>query len=58
MKGAPKEIMQYVDFTWKLLLEVEEQECINKQIEQDILPTNMKVGSLMEYHNNNLEEES
>jgi hypothetical protein len=30
MKGAPKEIMQYVEFTWKLLLEVEEQECINK----------------------------
>jgi hypothetical protein len=34
---APEEIMQYVEFIKKLLLEVEEQECINKQIKQDIM---------------------
>jgi hypothetical protein len=34
---VPKKILQYVEFTKKLLLEVEEQECINEQIKQDIL---------------------
>jgi len=58
VKVAPKEILQYVEFTQKLFSKVEEQECINKQIEQNILLTNMKMNNLMEDCNNNLEEES
>lgn len=50
--------MQYVKFTQKLFSKVEEKECINKQIEQYISLTNMKMNSLMEDRNNNLEEES
>jgi hypothetical protein len=34
---APQEIMQYVEFVEKLLSEMEEHECINKQIKQDIM---------------------
>jgi hypothetical protein len=50
--------MQYVKFIQKLFSKVEEKECINKQIEQYISLTNMKMNSLMEDRNNNLEEES
>jgi hypothetical protein len=39
------------------LLEVEEQESMNKQIKQDILLTNVKAHNIMENCNNNLKEE-
>ncbi len=57
MNIALEEIMQYVEFIEKFLLEVEEQECINKQIKQNIMFTNVKAHNTMEDHNNNLKEE-
>jgi hypothetical protein len=54
---ALEEIMQYVEFIEKFLLEVEEQECINKQIKQNIMFTNVKAHNMMEDHNNNFKEE-
>jgi hypothetical protein len=49
-----EEITCYVEFTKKLLLEVQEQECFNKKMQEDILYTNMKSPNQMEDRKNNL----
>ncbi len=50
---TPEEITCYVEFS-KKLLEVQEQECFNKKMREDILYTNMKSPNQMEDRKNNL----
>ncbi len=51
-----KEIMQYFNFIKKLLLKVEEEENMNKQIKQNILLIKVKACNTMENYNNNLKK--
>jgi hypothetical protein len=48
--------MQYFNFIKKLLLKVEEEENMNKQIKQNILLIKVKACNTMENYNNNLKK--